>query len=405
MNPRVLTTVLPAIAAASLAHAGTVASDVVIPQAPDDPGWTFRVEPYGWLTGLNGRTGVGPLVANVDQSFSDIFDDINMAAALQIEARRGRLGILADGFYADLGSSGETPGPFYDDAGLDIKQFIGELAVAWRVYESPKAFVDVYAGMRYNDLKTDVSGSPDLAGNQAIGQTVADRVVSTINERVDSEVESRADDFESAAAAERDLIEEDLRSAVLNDARDRVERDVRRQLDRFGRDHGFGKNHRLVRVVTAEVKAERLALARANAQLATAKLRASADATLQTEVAKAQAQVNKSEASLAKAIGNRITAALPTEASADVNWIDPIIGLRAQYDLTEKWYLAAKSDIGGFGVGSDFTWTAQATVGYQINESVSTEIGYRYMDSDFTDGAFVYDVAEHGVYLGLNVRF
>jgi hypothetical protein len=363
MNSSVFTTILPALAAASLVQAGTVASDIIIPQSPDDPGWTFRVEPYGWLTGLNGHTGVGPLVADVDLSFSDIFDDINMAAALQVEARRGRLGILADGFYADLGSSGETPGPFYGDARLDIKQFIGELAVAWRVYESPKAFVDVYAGMRYNDMKSDVSGTPDLAGNLAIGQNVADRVVSAIGERVDGEVESRADDFESAAAAERDVIEEDLQKAVLNDAQKRVERDVRRHLDRFGRDHGFGKNHRLVRVVTAEVKAERLALARANANLATAKLRASADATLQSEVAKAQALVNKSEADLAKAIGNRVTAALPTEASADVNWIDPIIGLRAQYHLTEKWYLAGKSDIGGFGVGSDFTWTAQATLG------------------------------------------
>ena len=389
----------------SMVGAGTVASDVITPPAEDDSGWTFRAEPYGWLTGLSGRTGIGPLAVDVDQSFSDIFDDINMAAALQLEARKGRLGILADGFYADLGSSGDTPGPLYDDAGLDIKQFIGELAVAWRVYESPKGFVDVYAGMRYNDLKTDISGTADVAGNQAIGEAVADRVVSSVGDFVDERVSDRADEFKAATAAEREMIKSETRNAVLAEAAGRVSGAIERGLRR----HDFrGRSEpmdRLVRKVKREVRAERMEVARAHAQLAATRLSASANAALQSEVAKAQARVDQAEAALAKAIGNRITAGLPTEASADVNWIDPIIGVRAQYDLTDKWYLAGKSDIGGFGVGSDFTWTAQATVGYQINESVSTEIGYRYMDSDYTDGAFVYDVASHGLYLGLNFRF
>lgn len=389
----------------ALARAGAPADDIVKPAAPEDPGWTFRVEPYGWLTGLNGRTGVGPFVTDVDQSFSDIFDDINMAAALQLEARRGRLGILADGFYADLGTSGNAPGPFYDEVGVDIKQFIGELAVAWRVYESPKAYVDVYAGMRYNDLSTGFSGTPDAAGIQGVGETVAGRVVSAVEDRVDSAVESRVDAFKSAAAAQRDVIEGKVRAEVFNDARDRVERDVLKHLERFGRDHRFGRDNRLMRVVAAEVKTERLALARANARLASARLRASADASLQPAVTQARAQVRQSEADLAKAIGNRIAAALPTEGSADVDWLDPIVGVRARYELDEKWYLAGKSDIGGFGVGSDLAWTVQATVGYQFSERISTELGYRYMDTDFSEGEFVYDVAEHGLYLGLNLTF
>jgi hypothetical protein len=70
--------------------------------APASSPWQFRIESYGWLTGIDGTTGVGPLVGDVDQTFSDIFDNIKMAAALQAEARNGRWGIIADGFYADL---------------------------------------------------------------------------------------------------------------------------------------------------------------------------------------------------------------------------------------------------------------------------------------------------------------
>ena len=91
--------------------------------------------------------------------------------------------------------------------------------------------------------------------------------------------------------------------------------------------------------------------------------------------------------------------------SADKDWADPIVGLRGQWNINDKWYLAGKGDIGGFGVSSDFTWNLQATVGYNFNECVSAEIGYRYFDTDYDDGGFTYDVAQAGLLLGVNFRF
>ena len=76
-----------------------------------------------------------------------------MAAALRAEARHGRWGVIADGFYADLSGSGTPPGPLRSHVGLDMKQFIGELSLAYRLWESPDGFVDVYGGLRYNDLQ------------------------------------------------------------------------------------------------------------------------------------------------------------------------------------------------------------------------------------------------------------
>lgn len=66
--------------------------------------WEFRIEPYGWLTGLEGTAGVIPLITGIDQSFSDIFGNLEMAAALQFEARNGCWGFPADGSDAELGS-------------------------------------------------------------------------------------------------------------------------------------------------------------------------------------------------------------------------------------------------------------------------------------------------------------
>ena len=115
--------------------------------------------------------------------------------------------------------------------------------------------------------------------------------------------------------------------------------------------------------------------------------------------------MDQAEKALAKAVSSNLQADLPTSASGKREWFDPIIGARWQWNFQEHWFLAAKGDIGGFGVGSDFTWNTQATVGYQFTNYFSTELGYHYFDTDYRDGDFSYDVAEHGVFLGFNFTF
>jgi hypothetical protein len=73
---------LPVIAASAMGSpSGAKPSDPVTQAAPapEASNWEFRLEPYGWLTALEGKTGVAPLVADVDQSFSDIFDNLETA--------------------------------------------------------------------------------------------------------------------------------------------------------------------------------------------------------------------------------------------------------------------------------------------------------------------------------------
>ena len=42
------------------------------------------------------------------------------------------------------------------------------------------------------------------------------------------------------------------------------------------------------------------------------------------------------------------------------SWVDPLIGSRIGLDLTDRWAIVGEGNLGGFGVGSDFTWNAQA---------------------------------------------
>lgn len=401
-----LATTLAACCQISAALGGSPAAapmETVSPSAVSD--WEFRLEPYGWLTGLNGTTGVGPIITDFDQSFSDIFDNIEMAAALQFEARHGCWGFIADGFYAELGASGNTPGPLYDSAEVDMKQFIGELAVAYRIYESPTAFVDLYGGMRYNDLSVDFSAKLDLAGIQSVSDNASGKIVTGIGERAEAIAGPKVASYQAASAARRTAIEAQVTTAIEAEAEGRVKRDLEKQLVQIRRDGGLNARDIASNRIIRAVKAERLALARSTAQLEVAQLQASVNSALQGRVAQAQSKVSQAEQKLASAINKQLVSGLPVSASADKDWVDPIVGLRAQWNFHEKWFLAAKSDIGGFGVSSDLTWTVQGSVGYAFSERISAELGYRHMDTDYEDGAFTYDVAETGIYTGLNIRF
>lgn len=86
-------------------------------------------------------------------------------------------------------------------------------------------------------------------------------------------------------------------------------------------------------------------------------------------------------------------------------WVDPVIGARFQQELSNRFFIRALADIGGFGLSSDITWQALAALGYHISDSASVAIGYRGIGTDYEDGDFGYDVISHGLLLGFECKF
>jgi hypothetical protein len=89
-------------------------------------------------------------------------------------------------------------------------------------------------------------------------------------------------------------------------------------------------------------------------------------------------------------------------------WFDPILVLRLKLPDSGAWLLQLRGDIGGFGVGSDFTWQIQAYGGYRFSDLFQLTAGYRILAIDFETGAdqerFLYDVTTSGpvVQIGFN---
>jgi hypothetical protein len=100
-------------------------------------------------------------------------------------------------------------------------------------------------------------------------------------------------------------------------------------------------------------------------------------------------------------------------ASGSVRWIDPLIGLRLRHQFAPGWNFIAKGDVGGFGVGSKFSWEALAAVNYDfyVHNDVtwSGMVGYRALYVDYSKGAglthYEYDMTMYGPVLGVSARF
>jgi hypothetical protein len=89
------------------------------------------------------------------------------------------------------------------------------------------------------------------------------------------------------------------------------------------------------------------------------------------------------------------------------DWVDPIVGVRWMPQIAEDWSLILRGDIGGFGVGSDFTWNLQGSAVWDFAEAMSLVVQYRVLSVDYCDGTrgtsgrFCYDTITHGPAIGL----
>ncbi len=91
-------------------------------------------------------------------------------------------------------------------------------------------------------------------------------------------------------------------------------------------------------------------------------------------------------------------------ASSNKSWASPIIGARGRLTVVWRLFLQGYVDIGGFGLGSDFTWQGFGAVGVAV-PYVDILAGWRYLSTDYEDDDFVWNVHHSGPALGVSVHF
>ena len=95
----------------------------------------------------------------------------------------------------------------------------------------------------------------------------------------------------------------------------------------------------------------------------------------------------------------------------DATWVDPVVGVKLHTPTANRFGAALVTDIGGFGMGSDFFYNIMPTVRYSFTPKVAIAGGYRWISLDYEkDGdddsrRFMYDVVSSGPFLGFVTKF
>ena len=99
-----------------------------------------------------------------------------------------------------------------------------------------------------------------------------------------------------------------------------------------------------------------------------------------------------------------------TRVSFKENWVDPVVGGRAVLQFSDRFTAIFRGDIGGFGAGSDFSFTVQPGVGYHFSNWFAVMLQYKYLYVDYNNDKsapdlFIYDAATNGPLLGFVFQF
>ncbi len=96
-----------------------------------------------------------------------------------------------------------------------------------------------------------------------------------------------------------------------------------------------------------------------------------------------------------------------------IQWVDPVIGLRLRHQLTPSQDVMLRGDIGGFGLGSQFSWQAVAVYGYawQLDggQRLTAMLGFRALSVAYSQGSGDSNTSInellYGPIIGLSYRF
>lgn len=135
--------------------------------AHGDSTWT-ELGLYGFMSGIKGDMKIGIVTVDVDASFSDIVENLDMGFMGFVENRRGKWSLIADVFYVDL-STDKTIAPDTDlpvTLNVGLKQLLTEAFLGYRFFDrnfrNSRFGIDLLGGARYNRIEVDLGVQTDL---------------------------------------------------------------------------------------------------------------------------------------------------------------------------------------------------------------------------------------------------
>lgn len=177
-----------AATAALLSATPLLAADLppAAPPAPRPPLLSttpsFSFTGYAWAAALDGRAStLPPLPAtNLNLSFGDILENMNVGLMGAAEMRIGRWGFVADAMLSQVTPGGTLPGPYFSSAKARSQTLTLQAGILYRIYSDETFDLDVGAGLRFWNLDNELKIAPgtlNLRIDHSVSQDWLDPVI------------------------------------------------------------------------------------------------------------------------------------------------------------------------------------------------------------------------------------
>lgn len=149
----------PPLTLIGLSFAPALAATHAQAQSRSDNGWTYTIAPYAFGAGLSGSVAAidGLPDAEVDLSFAEILENLDMAGLILLNAQNGRWGITGDLQYIRLKSETKKLRPLYDTATVEVTNKIFSLYGEYKLTQTSNAELWGVFGARYWNVETDIN--------------------------------------------------------------------------------------------------------------------------------------------------------------------------------------------------------------------------------------------------------
>lgn len=123
-----------------------------------DGDWQYRLTPYLWATGIDGKLAHEGLAQTFrpSASFSDVLDHLDAAGMIAFEANRGSIGVFMDLIDVRLSETLQVPLVQGNRLPIDtrVESTTALLAFQYRLREYGQNRLDILAGIRYWSTET-----------------------------------------------------------------------------------------------------------------------------------------------------------------------------------------------------------------------------------------------------------
>ena len=126
-----------------------------IQSSPETSPWEVRIGIPGWIPTISGDFGVRNVTSDVDINVLDHLDQLDAIFVLSAYVRYQRWEVFGDGFYVKVSDNVTVPRLLSAGADLSLKSGFAQGFLGYRVINSSKGYLSLFAGARYNYMGGD----------------------------------------------------------------------------------------------------------------------------------------------------------------------------------------------------------------------------------------------------------